>query len=217
MGPWPPSLIHQLAPKYISKHLSYCLNNLNGGVSSRLFLGRGKPTVTGKASVTRLMTQDSYYAVQLNSISIPGEFDISLTKGPWLTAGNIIFDSGTAMTILDIQVLDQLVKVLTDYISLPRVKTGDRFKLCFIVGSTQQEEQLPGLWFSFAGELGNFRVRPENLFRWFTKRMKCMVIMGTNGLQIFGNIMQQDVLVGHDLENMELTLIEKNCTELYKS
>ncbi|XP_042410142.1 probable aspartic protease At2g35615 [Zingiber officinale] len=218
MGPWSPSLIHQLAPKYISKHFSYCLNNLNGGISSRLFLGRSKPTVAGKASVTQLMTQDSYYAVQLNSISIPDEFDISLSsRGPRLTAGNIIFDSGTAMTILDTQVLDQLVKELMFYINLPVVQTGGQLKLCFSVGSTQQEEQLPGLWFSFAGALGNFRVRPENLFRWYSPRVKCMAIMALDGLQVFGNIMQQDVLVGHDLENMELTLIEKNCTELYKS
>ncbi|XP_042410169.1 probable aspartic protease At2g35615 [Zingiber officinale] len=216
MGPSPPSLIYQLAPKYISKYFSYCLNRLIGGVSSRLFLGRDKPTVAEKASVTPLMTQDSFYAVQLNAVSIPGEFNIFLTRSPKLRAGNIVFDSGTPLTNLDTQVLDQLVKELTDYVRLPTVKKGDRFKLCFTVLSTEQEEQLPGLWFSFAGALGNFRVSPENLFRWFGRHAKCMVIVGTNGLQIFGNIMQQDVLVGYDLDKMELILIEKNCTKLYK-
>ncbi|XP_042386414.1 aspartic proteinase nepenthesin-2-like [Zingiber officinale] len=187
---------------------------LRGGDASRLFLGRGKQIVTGKTTVTPLMTQDGFNAVQLNTISIPDEFDILLTRRSKLGAGNIIFDSGTVMTMLNTQVVDQLVRALTDYISLPTVKTGE-YKLCFNVSSTEQEEQLPGLWFSFAGTLGNFRVSPDNLFRWYSDQVKCMVILGTSGTQIFGNIMQPDVLVGHDLDKMELTIIDKRCIDLY--
>ncbi|XP_042444066.1 probable aspartic protease At2g35615 [Zingiber officinale] len=213
LGPSSPSLIHQLAPKYISKYFSYCLDSwLYGGLASRLFLGRDNTTVIGNVTVTSFMTQDNHYAVQLNAISIPGEFNIDYSsRRSKLRAGNIIFDSGTAMTILDTQVVDELVRELTNYISLPIVKPEDPFKLCFEVHSTEQEEKLPGLLFSFAGELGNFRVSPENLFTWFGAHVKCMVILGTNGMQIFGNVMQKDVLVGHDLEKMELTLTEKTC------
>ncbi|XP_042450830.1 probable aspartic protease At2g35615 [Zingiber officinale] len=213
LGPNSPSLMYQLAPKYISKYFSYCLGILDEGVTSRLFLGRNNQTVIGKMTVTPLMTQDDFYVVQLNAISIPDEFDIFPTGRSKLSAGNIIFDSGTVMTMLDTQVVEQLVRKLTDYISLPTVKTS-QLNLCFNVLSTEQEELLPGLWFSFAGTLGNFRVSPENLFRWYSRQVKCMVIVGTNGVQIFGNVMQQDVLIGHDLNKMELTIIEKKCTEL---
>ncbi|XP_042448874.1 aspartic proteinase CDR1-like [Zingiber officinale] len=215
LGPNSPSLIHQLAPKYISNYFSYCLDMLDGGVASRLFLGRDKRTITGTTMVTPLMTQDNFYAVQLNALSIPDEFDIFLPTRSKLRAGNIIFDSGSVMTILDTEVVDRLVLELTNYISLPTVETGP-LKLCFNVFSTEQEEMLPGLWFSFDGTLGNFRVRPENLFRWFDRHVKCMVIVERRGVQVFGNIMMQDVLVGHDLDKMELTIIEKKCTELYK-
>ncbi|XP_042410100.1 aspartic proteinase CDR1-like [Zingiber officinale] len=215
LRPKPPSLIHQLAPKYISKYFSYCLDMLDEGFSSRLFLGRGKPTVAGNRIVTPLKTQDNFYAVQLNAISIPDEFNIFLTTRSKLSAGNIIFDSGTVMTMLDTVVVDQLVRELTDYVNLQIVKI-DSFKLCFTVFSTEAEERLPGLWFSFDGTLGNFRVSPENLFRWYRRNVKCMVIMGRDGIQIFGNIMQQDILVGHDLEKMELTIIEKKCIDLSK-
>ncbi|XP_042448876.1 probable aspartic protease At2g35615 [Zingiber officinale] len=211
LSPNSPSLINQLAPKYISKYFSYCLDVLNG--ASRLFLGRGKQTITGTTMVTPLMTQDNFYAVQLNAISIPQEFAVFLPKRSVLRAGNIIFDSGSAMTILDTEVMGRLVTELTYYVSLPTVKAGS-MKLCFNVLSTEDEEDLPGLWFSFAGTSGNFRVRPENVFRWYNPHVKCMVIVETSGLQVFGNIMQQDVLVGHDLDKMELTIIEKQCTEL---
>ncbi|XP_042466091.1 probable aspartic protease At2g35615 [Zingiber officinale] len=216
LGPRPQSLINQLAPKYISKYFSHCLDMLDTGVNSRLFLGRSKNTVIGKTTVTPLMTQNGFYAVQLNAISIPDEFDILITRKSKLSAGNIIFDSGTYMTMLDTQVVDQLVRALTDYVSLPTVENS-HYKLCFTVLSTDQEEMLPGMWFSFEGTLGNFMVSPQNLFRWNGQHVKCMMIVGTNGLQIFGNIMQRDVLVGLDLDNMELTIIEKKCTELYKS
>ncbi|XP_042410162.1 probable aspartic protease At2g35615 [Zingiber officinale] len=214
MGPRPPSLIYQLAPKYISKYFSYCLNMLHNGTDSKLLLGRGNSAITEKASVTPLMTQDGFYAVQLNTISIPGEFDIFLARSPRLTGGNIIFDSGTPMTLLATHVMDQLVMKMTNYVILPTVKMPGKFKLCFTVISTEQENELPGLWFSFAGTLGDFWVSPKNLFTWYQEDVKCMAIMETDGLQIFGNIMQQDVLVGHDLDKMELTLIEKNCTKL---
>ncbi|XP_042386409.1 aspartic proteinase CDR1-like [Zingiber officinale] len=150
------------------------------GANSRLFLGRGKQTITGKTTVMPLMTQDDFYAVQLHTISISGEFNILHTRSK-LAAGNIIFDSDTVMTFLDTQVLNQLVRELTDYVNLPIVKTRD-YKLCFNVSSTEQEEQMPGVLFSFDGTLGNFK---------------------------------EDILVGHDLDNMELIIIEKNCTELY--
>ncbi|XP_042415206.1 probable aspartic protease At2g35615 [Zingiber officinale] len=213
LGPSPPSLIHQLAPKFTSKYFSYCLDSwLYGGLASRLFLGRSNTTVAGKVTVTPFMTQDNFYAVQLNSISLPGVFDIKyLTRRSKLRAGNIIFDSGTAMTVLDNQVLDELVWELKNYVTLPIVEPERKFKLCFDVQSTEQEEELPGLLFSFAGELGNFTVSPKNLFTWFGPHVKCMVILGTNDIQVFGNIMQKDVLVGYDLEKMELTLTEKNC------
>ncbi|XP_042386406.1 probable aspartic protease At2g35615 [Zingiber officinale] len=213
LGPRSPSLIQQLAPKYISKYFSYCLDMLHSGANNRLFLGRGKQTITGKTTVTPLLTQDGFYAVQLHTILIPGEFNILLTRSK-LTAGNIIFDSSTVMTFLDTQVLNQLVRELTNYVSLPIVKTGD-YKLCFNVSSTVQEEQLPRVLFSFDGTLGNFKVSPYNLFRWYSADVKCMVILGTIGIQIIGNTMQEDLLVGHDLDNMELTIIEKKCTELY--
>ncbi|XP_042415338.1 probable aspartic protease At2g35615 [Zingiber officinale] len=212
LSPRPLSLIHQLAPKYISKYFSYCLDE---GVGSRLFLGRDKKMVTGKTTVTPLMTQDGYYVVQLNAILIPDEFNILITRKSKFRAGNIIFDSGTVMTLLDTQVVDQLVSALTNYVSLPTVEMS-HYKLCFTVLSTEQEEMLPGMWFSFDGTLGNFMVSPENLFRWSGRHVKCMMIVGTVGIQIFGNIMQQDVLVGHDLDKMELTIIEKKCSELYK-
>ncbi|XP_042379863.1 aspartic proteinase nepenthesin-1-like [Zingiber officinale] len=213
LGPRSPSLIQQLAPKYLSKYFSYCLDMLHSGANSRLFLGRGKQTITGKTTVTPLLTQDGFYAVQLRTISIPGVFNILLTRSK-LAAGNIIFDSGTVMTFLDTQVLNQLVRKLTDYVSLPIVKTGD-YKLCFNVSSTEQEEELPRVLFSFDGTLGNFKVSPYNLFRWYSADVKCMVILGTTGMQIIGNTMQEDLLIGHDLDNMELTIIEKKCTELY--
>ncbi|XP_042441380.1 probable aspartic protease At2g35615 [Zingiber officinale] len=182
------------------------------GSTIGLFLGRGHTTVTGKVTVTSLMTQDTDYAVQLNAISIPGAFNIDYhTRRSKLTADNIIFDSGTSMTTLDTQVVDELVMKLTDYVNLPTVKPEGEFKLCFDVNSTEQEEELPGMLFSFAGELGNFSVSPENLFTWFGAQVKCMMILGTNDIQIFGNIMQKDVLVGYDLEKMELTLTEKEC------
>ncbi|XP_042386407.1 probable aspartic protease At2g35615 [Zingiber officinale] len=213
LGPRSPSLIQQLAPKYIRKYFSHCLDMLHDGANSRLFLGRGKQTITGKTMVTPLMTQDGFYAVQLHTISIPGEFNILLTRSK-LKAGNIIFDSGTVMTLLDSQVLNQLVRELTDYVSLPIVKTSD-YRLCFNVSSTEQEEQLPGVLFSFDGTLGNIKMSPYNLFRWYRPDVKCMGILGTSGIQIFGNIMQEDLLVGYDLDNMELTITEKKCTELY--
>ncbi|XP_042415327.1 aspartic proteinase CDR1-like [Zingiber officinale] len=109
LGPSSPSLINQIAPKYIKKYFSYCLNLLDGGYGSRLFLGQSKPTVAGKATVTPLMTNDDFYAVQLDTISLPGEFDIEYnTRRSKLRAGNIIFDSGTIMTMLDNQVVDEL-------------------------------------------------------------------------------------------------------------
>ncbi|XP_042386408.1 aspartic proteinase nepenthesin-1-like [Zingiber officinale] len=148
-----------------------------GGAKRRPFLGCGKQMITRKMTVTPLMTQDYFYAMQLHTISIPGEFDILLTRFK-LGAGNIIFDIGTVLTMLDTQVVNQLVRELMNYVSLPIVKTGD-YKLCFNVSSTEQEEQLPGLLFSFDGTLGNFK---------------------------------EDILVGHYLDNMELTIKEKNCT-----
>ncbi|XP_074575309.1 putative aspartic protease At2g35615 [Curcuma longa] len=219
LGPRPPSLIHQLAPKYISKYFSYCLNQwVEAGLGSRLFLGRGNTTITGTPTVTRLMTQDGYYAVQLNSISIPGVFDISLlNRRSHLSAGggNIIFDSGTVLTMLDNEVVDELVRELTFFVKLPMVKPTGPFKLCFVVRSTEQEETLPGLWFGFDGKSGNLRVGPEKLFVWFSRFVKCMVITGVvDKIQIFGHMTQQNFMVGHDLEKMELSIIEKDCTKM---
>ncbi|KAG6507746.1 aspartic proteinase CDR1-like [Zingiber officinale] len=214
------SLVSQLSPKLDSNYFSYCLVPImDEKSSSKLVFGSAGKVAERSKVTTPMSIEQSFYALSLEEISVEGGGSVSVnsSSSSQLSDGNIIIDSGTTLTLLFEDVVSSLVEQVSQVVDLSQVDDPEGlFPLCFQVSQESDQEKLPTLTFKFAGD-ASVKMTPLNMFLEVEEQVLCLAVTATTadvGLQILGNVAQQNFHVGYDLDNKELSFASKDCTKL---
>uniref|UniRef100_A0A0E0MS54 Peptidase A1 domain-containing protein n=1 Tax=Oryza rufipogon TaxID=4529 RepID=A0A0E0MS54_ORYRU len=131
-------------------------------------------------------------------------------------SSRIIVDSGTTLTFLDPSLLGPIVDELSRRITLPPVQSPDGLlQLCYNVAGREVEagESIPDLTLEFGGGAA-VALKPENAFVAVQEGTLCLAIVATTEQQpvsILGNLAQQNIHVGYDLDAGTVTFAGADC------
>ncbi|ERN16724.1 hypothetical protein AMTRI_Chr02g257990 [Amborella trichopoda] len=215
-GGGPLSLISQLSSR-LPKKFAYCLPNNGTGVILMGDYADIKIPGIKLTPIYQLPFLDTLYFLNLEDISVgsqriglpPGIFDPSQEKK------KLFIDSGSALTFLDRIAYDPLVKILVD--STKKLWTPDplkQFNLCYWSEDRSGDVTgFPDITFHFKGE-ADWRVDPKNLFAKTDPLTTCFMLIPTDSLSIFGNLMQRNMGVEYDLVNERLVFAPADCTKI---
>ncbi|XP_004511546.1 aspartic proteinase CDR1-like [Cicer arietinum] len=206
----PLSLVSQMGKIYGRKRFSQCLVpfHTDTHISGTISFGEDSD-VSGEGVVTTPLVSAgsrTSYLVTLEGISVGHTF-VPFNSPEMLFKGNIMIDSGTPSTYLPQEFYDRLVEELKTQISLVPIE-GLRTLLCY-----RSETNLEGpiLTVHFEGAdvqlmpIQNFIPRKEGVF--------CFAMAGTtDGMYIFGNFAQSNILIGFDLDRKIVSFKPTDCT-----
>ncbi|XP_020164518.1 aspartic proteinase CDR1-like [Aegilops tauschii subsp. strangulata] len=212
------SLANQLgAATSIGRRFSYCLVPSFVNTPSILNFG-ARAAVTEPGAVTTPLLHpdvDAYLTIALESVRI-GDRSFTLPQ-----RARIIVDSGTTLTLLVKELLDPMVEELTRSIKLRRVKSPDEdLPICYDVsgvGETAFGKIVPEVKLGLGGG-GVVTLKAENTFVMLREGTMCMALMEAHkedGGMIWGNIAQQNMHIGIDLDKRTATFASVDCATSY--
>uniref|UniRef100_A0A0E0BY12 Peptidase A1 domain-containing protein n=1 Tax=Oryza meridionalis TaxID=40149 RepID=A0A0E0BY12_9ORYZ len=209
------SLVTQLGgATSLGRRFSYCLVPHSVNASSALNFGALANVTEPGAASTPLVAGDvdTYYTVVLDSVKVGNKTVASAASS------RIIVDSGTTLTFLDPSLMGPLVDELSRRITLPPVQSPDGLlQLCYDVAGREVEagESIPDLTLEFGGGGGAaVALKPENAFVAVQEGTLCLAIVATTEQQpvsILGNLAQQNIHVGYDLDAGTVTFAAADC------
>jgi hypothetical protein len=220
LGAGSSSLIAQLATVTpLSRRFSYCLAPYTmKTASSALNFGDRAAVKEPGAATTMLVHSDhqAYYTIELEAFRI-GNFTFGHLS-------RVVIDSGTSLTFLEKEFVDLIVKEMTLRIGLPTVQSPEKFvHLCYDVSGLVN-------WYIFHRNVPDMTVRLnlgatvtlrlENMFVAVRDGLKCLAISPVTEerpLAILGNIAQQNMHVGYDLDKWTVTFAPADCARSYNS
>uniref|UniRef100_A0ACD5VCV4 Uncharacterized protein n=1 Tax=Avena sativa TaxID=4498 RepID=A0ACD5VCV4_AVESA len=217
LGPQNYSLVSQLGTRTtLGRRFSYCTVPFYSNVSSALNFG-ARAAVTEPGAVTAVMLPASsgspYYTLVLQSVKIGGS--------TFQHSSNVLIDSGTALTILDKGLIDQMVKDISWQISLPTVQSPDKLmQLCYAVSGSLRtyifRNRVPDVTMYFGEAAVTLKV--DNLFVEVQKGFTCLAMTPVTEqmpYSILGSIAQQNMHVGYDLDKRTITFAPADCASSY--
>ncbi|KAH0456789.1 hypothetical protein IEQ34_014696 [Dendrobium chrysotoxum] len=218
------SLIRQLGSSIQSK-FSYCLPPLSqSSATSRLNFG-SSAVVSGSSSITTPLipgNPDTFYFLHLDQISVDGQGSVLVNPSMQASVnahqGNIIIDSGTPLTFLDNETLQSVANKVASSVSFPKVTDPNGiFSLCFDVSGSGDDAKLPDITFHFSGG-APVVLHEDSTFVEVAKNTVCLALLSSDmdgiGVNIFGNIAQQNFHIGYDLSAMQLTIAPADCANM---
>ncbi|KAI3672583.1 hypothetical protein L6452_38676 [Arctium lappa] len=210
LGSGPLSIIKQLDDTIQGK-FSYCLvqmfHNVSNATAGKIHFG-DHAVVTGPDVVsTPLKTTipPTYYYVTLEHVSVGNRKlpykSAAAMKNSGFNGQNIIIDSGTTLTLVSPDFHYELTAALTKAIGLePIPDPTAMFDLCY---KDLDLNRVPTVTFSFTG--ADVELPAQNTFIEVEEGVSCFTIVGADGIAIFGNLSQQNLLVGFDLVNKKVS------------
>jgi hypothetical protein len=200
----------------IGGKFSYCLlpysDESNG--TSKLNFGEAA-VVSGDGVVsTPLVKNDPpvFYYLTLEAFSVGNkrvEFGGSSEGGG--DEGNIIIDSGTTLTLLPADVYTNLESVVAEQVKLDRVDDPNQLlNLCYSV--TSDEYDFPLITAHFKG--ADVQLHSISTFVQVADGIVCFAFQSSQIGAIFGNLAQQNLLVGYDLQQNIVSFKATDCTKL---
>ncbi|KAL5159639.1 Aspartic proteinase CDR1 [Glycine soja] len=211
LGGGPVSLVSQLSSS-TGKKFSYCLAPISDR-SSKLKFGDAA-MVSGDGTVsTRIVFKDwkKLYYLTLEAFSVGNnriEFRSSSSRSSG--KGNIIIDSGTTFTVLPDDVYSKLESAVADVVKLERVEDPlKQFSLCY--KSTYDKVDVPVITAHFSG--ADVKLNALNTFIVASHRVVCLAFLSSQSGPIFGNLAQQNFLVGYDLQRKIVSFKPTDCTK----
>ncbi|PKA50115.1 Aspartic proteinase CDR1 [Apostasia shenzhenica] len=215
------SLVRQLSSA-IGSRFSYCLTSFAPkSATSRLNFGSSAAVSGSNAVTTPLFSgkPDAFYIVRLEEIVVAGQA-IALKDSEKLGGagkGNTIIDSGMTLTLVDNATLHAVVTKIASNVSLRQVKDPSGvFILCFNVARAGSSDLLPELTFRFSGG-ASMALPMENTYVLAAKRTRCLALASSDlvgGVNLLGNLAQQNFHIGYDLAAMKLTIAPADCAKL---
>ncbi|CAO2146109.1 unnamed protein product [Urochloa humidicola] len=181
---------------------SYCLPS-DPSKASPLVFGSDALTGTDVQSTPLLQTQDTFYTVNLQGISIG-----SVTTAG---AGGVVFDSGTTLTFLAEPAYSAAKKEILSQTALPQADhSSEGYEACFVASDTQISGAAPKMVLHFDG--ADMDLLMDNYFRDMGDGSVCWVVQSSGGtMSIIGNIMQMDYNIRHDIDNFVLSFQPADC------
>ncbi|MED6200587.1 hypothetical protein PIB30_086684 [Stylosanthes scabra] len=205
------SLVSQLGGS--ARKFSYCLAPISANSTTKISFGSDALVSGSKVVTTPLITdpsQDTFYFLSLESLSIGNSKNIIPFQAS--DGGNVIIDSGTVLTLLPQDVVDQLVSDLDKSIRLPKVDDPTQeLSLCYKVEGSDFESELPKITAHFKG--ADVVLNPINTFLEVAQGVVCLGIVPSEQLSIIGNVAQVNFLVGYDLDAQTLSFKPTDCTK----
>ncbi|KAE9454447.1 hypothetical protein C3L33_13649, partial [Rhododendron williamsianum] len=198
-------------PVSVGKIVFGCGHN-NGGTYNAPPPGFGdKAVVSGPGVVSTPFVfkgKFNYYYLTLESIIVGNKRLGYETKMPPDTRsgslggeGNIIIDSGTVLTFLPSGIFANLESQLGKVIKgKPMKDPGGVFKLCY---RDDNIDHYPSLTFKFKGA----EVELPALITFFqVGKLLCLAMAPTDDVAVFGNLSQENFLIGYDLVKKQISL-----------
>nr|Q766C3.1 RecName: Full=Aspartic proteinase nepenthesin-1; AltName: Full=Nepenthesin-I; Flags: Precursor [Nepenthes gracilis]BAD07474.1 aspartic proteinase nepenthesin I [Nepenthes gracilis] len=214
MGRGPLSLPSQLD---VTK-FSYCMTPIGSSTPSNLLLGSLANSVTAGSPNTTLIQSSqipTFYYITLNGLSVgstrlpidPSAFALNSNNG----TGGIIIDSGTTLTYFVNNAYQSVRQEFISQINLPVVNgSSSGFDLCFQTPSDPSNLQIPTFVMHFDG--GDLELPSENYFISPSNGLICLAMgSSSQGMSIFGNIQQQNMLVVYDTGNSVVSFASAQC------
>ncbi|KAL8131428.1 aspartic proteinase nepenthesin-1 [Apium graveolens] len=218
LGRGPLSLISQMdEPKF-----SYCLTSIDDESStSTLFMGSEAKKSDAKMISTPLIKNPSYpsfYYLSLKGITV-GDTKLSIDESVFSLndadgSGGMIIDSGTTITYLEESAFDELKKEFVSQTKLPVDDSGSiGLDVCFKLPSNADSVEVPKLLFNFEG--GSLDLPAENyMIADSSMGVVCLAMGSSQGMSIFGNVQQQNMMVLHDLNAQTVSFMPTQCDKL---
>ncbi|GJV44700.1 aspartic proteinase CDR1-like protein [Tanacetum coccineum] len=215
LGGGPVSIINQLDSTIRGK-FSYCLipySSNNTNQTSKIHFGTHANIAGPNFVSTPLIKKDpsTFYYLTLESMLV-GKHNVSTTEPLWPKEGNIIIDSGTTLTYVPTEFYSDLITRITNVIGngiidQPRPPMG--FHYCY---KNLNIDRVPSVTFRFTGP--DVEVPPKNMFFEIEKGVSCLaLVFSDDGLAIFGNLSQRNMLVAYDLVNRKVSFKPTDCTK----
>jgi hypothetical protein len=217
LGGGPLSLVSQLSSS-IDRKFSYCLVPffLNANTSSKLMFGH-KAMVSGTGTVSTPLVKgifNTFYYTNLEAFSV-GDIIIKLensTFGPNKQA-NTVIDSGSTLTHLPYAIYSRLESAMAAMIKLKRTNDPThQMSLCY--KTTSKMLEVPTITAHFRG--ADVHLKAVNTFIQIDHEVACFAFVTDKfdlGFLIFGNIAQQNFLVGFDLQKNIVSFKPTDCTK----
>ncbi|CAN1271760.1 Aspartic proteinase CDR1 [Linum perenne] len=214
LGKGPASLISQLGSIAGGK-FSYCMVPYitPNQTTSTMHFGQNAVVSGPKVVTTPLLSSNlgqTFYALDLEFVSV-GRTIIPF-DGPSFSknAGNIIIDSGTTLTIVPTHFLSEFSTALEAQVTGAN-RTSDPqgfLSLCYVASDSME---FPDIVMHFKG--GDVALTPVNLFFPMSDTVICLAFYGNDDVSIYGNLAQQDFLVGYDLQKRTVSFKHTDCTK----
>ncbi|CAN0902356.1 Aspartic proteinase CDR1 [Linum grandiflorum] len=205
LGRGPTSLINQLGP-YIDWRFSYCLPLFGGAKPlSRLDLG-GNVTGDGVVSTPLINgPSDSLYFLKLGGMTV-GDVGI-----PFNDDVDIFIDSGTTMSMLPTGYFVQLLTAVERQI-VGKKRVADPqsfFELCYEMDIASPITNAPSIIMHFLN--ADVELPQSNLFFQVSDTVACFAFSPSHGGSIYGNVAQQNFLIGYDLQKKTVSFKPADC------
>ncbi|CAN0884429.1 Aspartic proteinase CDR1 [Linum grandiflorum] len=206
------SLITQLGSS-IGYKFSYCLVQLGSSSSSTMNFGENA-VVSGAVSTPLISdsTKPTFYFLKLEGVSV-GEKRIPFEAGSSSFGssdgkGNIIIDSGTTLTMLPTNFFSQLSDALeTQIVGAKKAEDPQGYlSLCYVAASRLD---VPRVTVHFQG--ADVELPPSNVFVQVSNTVTCLAFYGSDDASIYGNVAQQNFLIGYDLQERTLSFKPTDC------
>ncbi|CAN0829706.1 Aspartic proteinase CDR1 [Linum grandiflorum] len=220
LGEGPASLISQLGP-VAGRKFSYCMvpySKLNETTSTMHFGPNAVVSGTDVVTTPFLSSNfgSTFYSLDLEFVSVGSTvipFDgpsSANSNSETSSTGNIIIDSGTTLTIVPTDFLSNFATAIEAQVTGGN-KTRDPqglLSLCYLI---DDKLKIPPVAAYFKG--GGVELTPVNLFVPMSKTVTCLAFYGSDEVSIYGNLAQQDFLVGYDLQKRTVSFKPTDCTK----
>jgi len=207
------SFISQLGSSFGGK-FSYCLVPLfsKEKISSKLNFGDAA-VVSGLGTVSTSIVYDIGYSTTLHAFSVGGRI-IKFENSSFINGnqGNTFIDSGTTFTLLPEGVYSRLESLVASMVKLERVKDPThQLSLCY--KTTSKMLDVPVITAHFSG--ADVQLNSLNTFVPIDQEVACFafVSLGNHSSAVFGNVAQQNFLIGFDILKKTISFKPTDCTK----
>ncbi|CAN1157129.1 Aspartic proteinase CDR1 [Linum perenne] len=225
------SLVSQLGSSIAGK-FSYCLVPYTSTKPTSTMNFGTNAIVSGTNVVSTPLfsdpSQPTFYFLQLQAISVGSKkipfqsssiassggniiIDSGTTSSSITSSGgNIIIDSGTTLTLVPTQFLSQLSEAVESQV-MGGTKTSDPqgfFSLCYVIDSNIK---VPPVTVHFQG--ADLAMTSDNIFIHVSDKIMCLAFYANDELSIYGNVAQQNFLIGYDLQKHTISFKPTDCSK----
>ena len=212
LGNSPVSLANQMGPS-IGGKFSYCLVPILSppSISSKLNFGNAA-VVSGSGTVSTPFYSrepEEFYYLYLEAISVGSKrIEVGSTSARAGGKGNIVIDSGTTVTFLPNDAYSKLESAVAKEVKLQPAKDPNHvLTLCYKAKSDKLD--VPVMTAHFTG--ADVLLHGSSTFMKVADGVVCLAFVPTLSTPIFGNLAQQNVLVGYDLQKKTVSFKLVDC------